>query len=669
MTVLPQEHSRRSVLVAAATAILATIVGFTHVFQSIPLSRTKVLQRPAPAASGVVRLTATVAPELERQGPPLALILRVSHDGPPAAFSIAVDGTLECRVQIPKGSSRRTDCSLAHWTTRESHEVVVSGPPTPWSLDALELATHHGNTSGALYLVVLPGGSHRYVRPPVILVALIGVLCFVGGLRLQQRSGSLSRLARRAHAVAAVASILLLALTACSDLLSQYRVVLWFGSYLLLVAVVLSPLFYPKLLWLVQLPRVSDAQVALVFRACVVGLASTMVFAAVATARVHDSYHDNYSGLLLISRRIFDANPLFLSRPEVRQTLEFDEGGGYDGQFFYYATFDPFLRAFRHDLTRYRGVVDVAPYRYGRIGYSLLTIVFSGGKWQRFPVVMIALLMSSLGGLAALLAYEAQRRGRSAALGAIVLLIPGFWQSLQSGLPEPIAAGALVGGILSLHHRRWLLAWACFTVSLLVRETSLIAVIAAVLVGAWDAPRVPCFLACVGALFVLILWRAYVGAVLFPDWGTQAFFYHPPDLDWPLNGFIDLWRHIARRDYYPDAMALTRAGMVFPVLIVLGVIVSGVVFVSSRNPFSAAALIYGLVAVSLNYAYIWIHVGNGQRGSYELFLMIAVCTVFLEKYSNAVRRVLASFWCITGVYVFALTFDAEYIRSALLLPF
>jgi hypothetical protein len=157
--------------------------------------------------------------------------------------------------------------------------------------------------------------------------------------------------------------------------------------------------------------------------------------------------------------------------------------------------------------------------------------------------------------------------------------------------------------------------------------------------------------------------------VLFPDWGTQGFFYHPPDLGWPLNGFIDLWRHIARRDYYPGVMTLTRAGIVFPVLIVLGVIVSGVVFVSSRNPFSAAALIYGLVAVSLNYAYIWVHVGNGQRGSYELFLMLAVCTVFLEKYSNAVRWALVSFWCLTGLYVFALTYDAEYIRSALLLPF
>jgi hypothetical protein len=84
---------------------------------------------------------------------------------------------------------------------------------------------------------------------------------------------------------------------------------------------------------------------------------------------------------------------------------------------------------------------------------------------------------------------------------------------------------------------------------------------------------------------------------------------------------------------------------------------------------SVAALVYALIGICLNFPAIWVHVGNGQRGTFELFLMLALSTAAFRTYPRAVRAGLVGFWCAAAAYVFFLTFDAAVIRSALGLPF
>ena len=40
----------------------------------------------------------------------------------------------------------------------------------------------------------------------------------------------------------------------------------------------------------------------------------------------------------------------------------------------YFATFDPLLRVYRNSPITYRRFMDAPPYRFGRIGFSLLRV-------------------------------------------------------------------------------------------------------------------------------------------------------------------------------------------------------------------------------------------------------------------------------------------------------
>ena len=61
----------------------------------------------------------------------------------------------------------------------------------------------------------------------------------------------------------------------------------------------------------------------------------------------------------------------------------------------YMMAFDPFMSAFKDNPRRYDEVVDTPPYRYTRIGYSLLTKLFAWNQPLRFPRTMIWLILAS----------------------------------------------------------------------------------------------------------------------------------------------------------------------------------------------------------------------------------------------------------------------------------
>jgi hypothetical protein len=232
-------------------------------------------------------------------------------------------------------------------------------------------------------------------------------------------------------------------------------------------------------------------------------------------------------------------------------------------------------------------------------------------------------------------------------------------------LPDPIAAATLVAGIVCLANHRWALAALLFATSLLVRETGLIA-IGCLLVGSvvGGQRREPLAVgAC--AVGVILLWRLYVAWVLFPDWGMNGLLFHPPDLGWPFVGIFDLWRKVFQGQYYPGLPELSRAAIVFPMLLIAGFMLAAALVVIAPTATAFAGLSYGLLAVCLNLPAIWVHVGNGLRGTYELFLMLALSTLAIRNYPPLLRRGLIWFWWAAALYVFLLGFDATDIRAAL----
>jgi hypothetical protein len=171
------------------------------------------------------------------------------------------------------------------------------------------------------------------------------------------------------------------------------------------------------------------------------------------------------------------------------------------------------------------------------------------------------------------------------------------------------------------------------------------------------------------AVLPTVLWRLHVGTVLWSDWGIRGFLDHPADLGLPLAGFRDLWGQVRANAYYGGSPEFARAAVAFPALLTGGLLVSAALAVRAPSPFNVAALIYAGIAVCLNYTMIWVHIGNGQRGTYELFVTLALCVLAWRSYPVILKVVLGGFWLAAAWYTTFGAFDAAALRVAAHLPF
>ncbi len=156
---------------------------------------------------------------------------------------------------------------------------------------------------------------------------------------------------------------------------------------------------------------------------------------------------------------------------------------GYDGQFFYRLAINPFN--FSH--TAYGITVD-QPYRFMRVGYPMLTWLFSAGEAALVPVMLVVVNVVALGALGWLGGHIARPGGRHAAWG---LLLPGYFglvTSLSRDTAKPAAAAFMVAGLLAVRARRPALAAGLLAFAVLTRETAMVAV-AALAVVRWPRSR------------------------------------------------------------------------------------------------------------------------------------------------------------------------------------
>jgi hypothetical protein len=329
-------------------------------------------------------------------------------------------------------------------------------------------------------------------------------------------------------------------------------------------------------------------------------------------------------------------------------------------------TYDPFLTAFRRDPKRYGEFIDAPPYRYSRIGFSLLTKVLSANNPHWYPAVMVTLVLAGLVGCGALLSTLARRHGASVWYGALVLLIPGYWHSVDATLPEPIAAAFFLGGLLFLMRQSWWTAGTLFGASMLVRETGGVFVLALV-IGTFltGRRRESAIVACL-ALAPLALWRLYVGWVFMPAFGWEALTFHPDDFDPPLVGVQQLWTAVAHGTYFPGNPEMTRAALSFPPLVVVGVILAMVVALKQPSPIALAGLLYAAMAISMNFRAVWLHVGNAERVTIDLFLSLALVSASIPRESRVIVRSLTTFWCATALYMLFGTYNAAETLRALI---
>ena len=115
----------------------------------------------------------------------------------------------------------------------ESDHIVSIGGRAPWTLEYLELATHHGNSTGLLTAFVLPGGPRQF-QPPRAVHLVLAWLALAVLLTLPSRA-FLSRLARVVSATGVALALLLVALLLLLPWFLPYFVVIAPGTFATLV--------------------------------------------------------------------------------------------------------------------------------------------------------------------------------------------------------------------------------------------------------------------------------------------------------------------------------------------------------------------------------------------------------------------------------------------------
>lgn len=299
-------HSRRPVrvLLSAIVAGLAALVLASRVFVDVNLVRVPVLAAPATAKGGVVRAKPAERSRANELLAPFAVTARITSSAA-GSFTIAVDGVTACTHDVAAGKSRRVDCAVTSgWNPPADHEVVVQGPSGSWTIDSLELSTHHGRNGEPNAFLILPAGSDHYLHPSVMWVIGTWVLLFAA-FALFPRPPSMPPWVAIPYRLVASLAVLELAVSAISPFVSSYRVVLSAQTFATLLIVILLPRLWSAM-------RVKAFAVAVVSSAAIVAIAVGVVRYRAYSAR---------------GRLLAELQPVALKNCEFKRFGETNDGG------------------------------------------------------------------------------------------------------------------------------------------------------------------------------------------------------------------------------------------------------------------------------------------------------------------------------------------------------
>lgn len=154
---------------------------------------------------------------------------------------------------------------------------------------------------------------------------------------------------------------------------------------------------------------------------------------------------------------------------------------GFDGQFFYRLGVSPMST----DRTVDGVTFDLASLRNARWGYGALAFAASGGDPDLVPWTLVGLNLAAAAAVGAIGGGLARSSGRHAGWGLLFVLWPGFAYSLSLDTSELVASAFLLGGLLALRHRRWLLGGLLLTAAVLTRDTTAGVPFGVAVTGAW----------------------------------------------------------------------------------------------------------------------------------------------------------------------------------------
>lgn len=564
-------------------------------------------------------------------------------------FAVFINKTLANSFRIEPNRSARFRSELKENATlfQRRNLLMVKGSGGGWILKRAEFRNYAASSRGWLDYVIVSKEGAQDRSPSVFLCIVVLVALLLSGLP----ATALQKTKRRIHWILLCITFLLFLGLLFVPILSGYKVLVSVPTIFLL----LLPAYFPALGWVYR--NLWDVPEKVSVRDSVAASIACLLVGLFFYSSMAQSYrqYGDYSGFVQLSKRWTRQNPFLNERPELKKNLKIYDSG-YDSQFMYFVAFDPFLQRFSGQTIQYKKWIDHPPYRYGRIGFPLLTVIASLNEPGRFPQTMIYLIVIANVIGAFFLARIAMFYRKSPFWALLLICVPAFSVSLRLALPESIAAAFLLGAILFYLKRRLVPAALCFACSMLVRETAFLAV---VLIAAFEYFRVKdqrsaFFLSL--SILPFIVWRLFVAWKMFPEYGLQAIPIFGGNMTLPFAGFVRLWMETAQGSYTGGS---ATAAFLYPVLLISALILSILYFHKSKNPLNLALIAYAILAVSLSYPKFWIYMPNGERVTFEVlvFLILAFLSA-PESFPRSYRYAFLVF------FAFVLFYDLFFLSVA-----
>lgn len=575
--------------------------------------RTRIADRTDPDVHGNILLDFQATPEERNTFQTLILRLTNQSDEQKSVFVQLNAGFVQA-IELPARTSKKFNLHLvekSNW--RRHNKLKLKAESTDgWQLHRAEIANYYGASKGIIDLLILNKGS-SYQAPGLIWVAgLFGILSLAGLYLMRKRSlVSLPRLylGLLFLIVAVLFSVFLL------PMVSKYRLVFSLHTFLLFLAFSYFPLL-PALLSSEAMEQATDR------RLFFASLGVIAIFVFYLSSMLHSlNLYGDYSSFLRLGEKAVRRNPFLRERKDLRESLVTYESG-YDGMFMYFITYDPLLSRFSGNEREYAKFIDFPPYRFARIGFPLLTKLFSLNKPDLYPQTMVLLIVFShlIGGfflVKLLLHYQVHPLW-----SLLYLSLPAFCVSLENTLPESIACAFLLAGVYFYVVNRVNASSICLAGSILVRETGAVFLILLIVVEAvrrnWGR-----FLQLSAGLIPYALWKIFLGTRLAEEYGVRAFIGGGDVFHLPLTGLIQLWSAIQHGSFVGDA----NGAIFFSILILSIFILSFITLRQTKNPITITFFCYASLAICLNYRKVWLFVPNAERATYEVFVFLILAFV------------------------------------------
>lgn len=289
-------------------------------------------------------------------------------------------------------------------------------------------------------------------------------------------------------------------------------------------------------------------------------------------------FNGNFSGFACIGDR-FPAPGIVSAKTFVRP-----QSKGYDGQFFFFASHDPFIRKGAWKF------MDVPAYRYQRIMYPWLAALFALGRPKVIPHSLVIVNVASIlmGGFFVITMLKKQ--GMSPWYGLIYGFFSGFILCVLRDLSGPVAMGFMAGGLYFYSDRRFWLGALFLAGALLAREMLIIIILILLIYSAFikkDRKELFCMSF---SILPFLVWSGYVYLRLHdvPWRGGKGNFGLP---------FIGLLTYIQNLFRQPEGWSEKLYLVIFLAVTFLSLLLAFREVLRSRNEVSLSLIVFSLLPI------------------------------------------------------------------------